>query len=233
MDLMLQVIVLCWISHKVCWGSRGEGEGEGAVVLFIWRLNGLTMLESPCKTSTCFSLEDRPWLCPRLLLRNGKCYSIWVNREEKRQINNEVDWTLAALLLYSSLRGLKGWYWDSLLNKSVQLLTFTAAEQFSSSVTISLICRERNNKTCAVSYRTGCPVWLRHVLFVTRVTLQHMTQGKHSCRAASSWSCLSHSQHEKRWNAFQGILWIEIASHLRVTLNFPFFILDFAWYTKV
>lgn len=146
MDLMLQVLMLCCISHKVCWGSRGESEGEGAVVLFSWRLHGLIMLESPCKTSKCYLLKARPWLCPRLLLRNGKCYSIWVNREEKRQINNEVDWTLPALLLYSSLRGLKRWYWDGLLNKSIQLLTFTAAEQFSSPITNSLICRERNKK---------------------------------------------------------------------------------------
>lgn len=139
-DLMLQVIMLCCISCKVCWSSRGEG--EGAVVLFSWRLSGLTVLEKVCKTRTCFLLKARPSLCPRLMLRNGNSYSIWVNREEKRQINNEADWTLPALLFHSSLRGLKRWYWDGLLSKSVQLLTFTAAEQFSSSITISHLQRE-------------------------------------------------------------------------------------------
>lgn len=179
--------MLCCISHKVCREGRVEDEKEGAIFFFFsWRLGGLTMLESPCKTSKCFLLKARPWLCPRLLLRNWKCYSIWVNREEKRQINNEVDWTLPALLLYSPLTGLKRWYWDGLLNKSVQLLTFTAAEQFSSSITISLLCKERNEKMCAVSYRTGHTVWLGHVLFVARVTLEHMIQDKHSCRAAYS-----------------------------------------------
>lgn len=143
---MLQALMRCCISHKFCWGSRGEGDGEGAVVSFSWRLHDPIMLQSPCQTNACYLLNARPWLCPRPFLRNGKCYSIWVNREEKRQINNEVDWTLPALLLYSSLRGLKRWYGDGLLNKSVQLLTFTAAEQFSSSITISLICREGNKK---------------------------------------------------------------------------------------
>lgn len=73
-DLMLQVIMLCCISHKVCWSSRGEG--EGAVVLFSWRLNGVTILEKVCKTRTCFLLKARPSLCPRLMLRNGNSYSI-------------------------------------------------------------------------------------------------------------------------------------------------------------
>lgn len=144
MDLILWVHLA--FPRRVCLGSRSEGDGESTVVSFSWRLHGLIVLESPCKISTCFSLKARPWLCPRPLLRGGRYYSIWVNREEKRQINNEVDWILTALLLFSSLRGLKRWYWDGLLNKSVQLLTFTAAEQFSSAITISLICREINKK---------------------------------------------------------------------------------------
>lgn len=144
MDLILWVYPA--FPHRVCLGSRSEVDGECAVLSFSGRLHGLIMLESPCKTSTCFSLKARPWLCPGPLLRGGRYYSVWVNREEKRQINNEVDWILTALLLCSSLRGLKRWYWDGLLNKSVQLLTFTAAEQFSSAIAISLICREINKK---------------------------------------------------------------------------------------
>ena len=39
--------------------------------------------------------------------------------KKRRQINNEVDWILTALMLCSSLRGLERWYWDSLLNKAI------------------------------------------------------------------------------------------------------------------
>lgn len=34
MDLMLQVIMLCCISHKVCREGRVEGEKEGAIFFF-------------------------------------------------------------------------------------------------------------------------------------------------------------------------------------------------------
>lgn len=103
--LKLKVDLILWVHpafpHRICLGSRSEGDRKCAAVSFSWRLHDLMMLDSSCKTSTC-SLA-----LPGSLLKGGRYYSIWVNREEKRQINNEVDWTLTALLLYSSLRGLK------------------------------------------------------------------------------------------------------------------------------
>jgi len=187
----MQTDLILWVHpsfpNRICLGSGSEGAVECVVVCFSWRVHGLLALDSPGKTSTCFLLKARLWLCPEMLLRGGRYYSISVNKEEKRQISNEVSWILTAFLLCSSLRGLKRWYWDGLLNKSVQLLTFTAAEQFSSAVTISLICSEINKKCVQQVIKQGalfegdkCTLW--H----SQMTLKHMIQDKRSCREAYS-----------------------------------------------
>lgn len=144
--------------------------------------------------------------------------------KKKRQINNEVDWILTALLLCSSLRGLERWYWDSLLNKSVQLLTFTAAEQFSSGITISLICREINKNVCSkIQKRMHCLKEAR-ALYVTRIwpwSLWYRTNVAAGKLTASPASVTVSKRHVGKPS--KALVWLEIASHFRIALYFSFF----------